>query len=258
MKILKYKKLKDNKYNISLDNGTDIKLYDDLIVKYNILCMKDLDSDKVDELIEENSRLESYYKALKYITIKMRTETEIRKYLGKTYDKKTIDETISKIKKEGYINEERYLKLYVDDRVNLSNVGPNKIVDELVKLGYKDGEVRDYLRQVDIDVWEDKLEKLVQKKVNSNHGYGINRLKDKITYEMVNNGYDKYMVLEVLDRVDIPKNDSLLEKEYNKFYNKLSKKYDGDKLLYQVKNKLIYKGFRIDEIDELIEKNRRF
>lgn len=255
MKILKYKKLKDNKYSIYLDDDTILKIYDDLIVKYNLLCKKDIDLNELEKINNENDSLAAYYKALKYITIKMRTEKEIKKYLSKDYDSKTINDTVLKIKNEGYINKELYLNCYIEDKVNLSNLGPQRIIKDLVGLGYTEDEVLASLSNYD-DIWDDKLVKLIEKKIKSNHGYGENKLKEKIIYDMVNLGYYRKDVEEVLEKIEMPTNYYLLEKEYKKFYLKLSKKYSDEMLEYQLRNKLIYKGFKIDDINNIIEKNR--
>jgi len=42
MKILKYKKYKTNSYKISLDNKEDIVLYDDTIIKHDLLRNKEI------------------------------------------------------------------------------------------------------------------------------------------------------------------------------------------------------------------------
>ena len=42
MKILKFSKLKSNKYNVTLENGDVLKLYDDVIVKYSLIRYKEI------------------------------------------------------------------------------------------------------------------------------------------------------------------------------------------------------------------------
>ena len=81
MKIGKYTKLKSNKYSVEID-GISVKLYDDVIVKYELLRRKEIDDNLFKEMTEYNDRLEAYYKALKYISKKLRTEKEIEKYLS--------------------------------------------------------------------------------------------------------------------------------------------------------------------------------
>ena len=78
MKIGKYTKLKDNRYSVKIDDIT-VKLYDDVIVKYELLRTKDIDEKLFKEITEYNDKLEAYYKSLKYITRKLRTEKEIYK-----------------------------------------------------------------------------------------------------------------------------------------------------------------------------------
>ena len=103
MKIGKYTKLKSNKYSVVIDDIT-VKLYDDVIVKYELLRLKEIDDKLFKEITEYNDRLEAYYKSLKYITKKLRTEKEIYKYLDKDYSKEIILETIDKLKRMGYLN----------------------------------------------------------------------------------------------------------------------------------------------------------
>lgn len=258
MKILKYKKCKDNKYSIEFDNDISIKLYDDVIVKYELLRIKNIDDDLFKEVTSYNDKLEAYYKSLKYITKKIRTEKEIVKYLEKDYDKKTIDETIERLKKDNYINNDLYLKSFIMDQVHLSNNGPLKIKDSLCKLGFREDEVNPYLDKIDEDVWINKIDKLILKKINANHQYGNNRLKEKIVYDIGNMGFYKSIIIDRLDRVEFKDTDVILEKEYNKVLNKLSKKYEGSCLDYQIKIKLMQKGFSSIEIDNLLQTKRTY
>ena len=138
MKIKSFKKEKNNKYKIIFESGEDIVLYDDVIVKYNLLVNKTFDTNKLTEIIKYNSNLDAYYLSLKYISKKMRTKLEIRKYLEKKdIDSKTIDETINKLVNNKAINEDLYIQAFCNDQINFSNIGPNKIVSKLKDLGSK-------------------------------------------------------------------------------------------------------------------------
>jgi len=82
MKITNYKKKKTNLYEVTLSNNEKLLLYDDVILKYELLLKKEINEKELDEIIEFNSYLESYNKALKFIITKLRTEKEIRTKLN--------------------------------------------------------------------------------------------------------------------------------------------------------------------------------
>lgn len=253
MKIGKYTKLKSNKYSVEID-GISVKLYDDVIVKYELLRRKEIDDNLFKEMTEYNDRLEAYYKALKYISKKLRTEKEIEKYLGEEYSRSVIRETIEKLKKDGYLDQQLYLKSYLADQVNLGNYGPNKIKKELIKLGLKEEDVVPKIEEISDDVWLAKIEKIVKKRISSNKTYGNNKLKEKLLYDLSNLGYYKWMIEEVIDKSEFSSNISLVEKEYNKIYNKLSKKYNGYELENKIIAKLLSKGFYYEEIKNVMSK----
>ena len=78
MNIKKYKKLKDNRYQITLDNLEQIILYDDIILKYNLLLTKKIkNEEQLEEIKKDNDSLECYYKAIHYLSYKMRCKKEI-------------------------------------------------------------------------------------------------------------------------------------------------------------------------------------
>ena len=89
MKIVKYQKKKSNVYEVTFSNNEKISLFDDVILKYNLLIKKEIKDDLLKEIIEYNSFIESYNVSLKYINTKLRTEKEITKKLDK-YSKEAI------------------------------------------------------------------------------------------------------------------------------------------------------------------------
>ena len=255
MKIGKYTKLKSNKYSVVIGDIT-VKLYDDVIVKYELLRLKEIDDKLFKEITEYNDRLEAYYKSLKYITKKLRTEKEIYKYLDKDYSKEIILETIDKLKRMGYLNKELYLKSYLSDQVHMSLNGPNKIKKDLVSLGYDEDEIKESIESIDNDIWLDKVQKIINKKIKSNRNLGSNKLKEKLVYDLSNMGYYKWMIEDIIHSTEFSSDSNILEKEYNKLYARLSRKFDGSSIDYQIRMKLLQKGFYSSEIDEFMQNKK--
>ena len=66
MEIVKFKKDRSNKYKIYLDNDDILLLYDDVIVKYNLLINKKMDDKELNKILEYNTFMDSYYKVIKF------------------------------------------------------------------------------------------------------------------------------------------------------------------------------------------------
>lgn len=255
MKIIKFSKLKDNRYNVTLEDNEVLKLYDDVIIKYDLVRTKVINDSELDELVKYNDSLEAYYSAVKYITRKLRCECEIKKYLSKKYDNEIVNYTVDKLRSDGYLNKEFYLKCYIDDKFILTNEGPNKIKKELNKIGFEEEDIDKYLNEIDDKDWLDKLNKIIVKRININHRYSNNKLKEKLLYDLSNEGYYKWMIEDIIKKQEFKSDDNLVKKEYEKLYRKLSRKYDGSNLNYQIKQRLYQKGFNSSEIDNVFFEN---
>lgn len=253
MKIIKFKKDKNNIYKIYFDDDVVISLYDDVIVKYNLLVNKEMDINKFNEIVQYNSFLDGYYKSIKYINKKMRTELEIRKYLIKLDIKeKDINDIIKLLYKDGYLNKGIYYKAFINDRYNLSSDGPLKVSKELVKLGYNENDFKEYLYSLN---WDEKISKLLNKKIKLNHKLSNNMFKIKLLNDLVKLGYQKSSVMIVLDNMIFSDDYKILEYELNKIKNKYSVKYSGNELEYKVINYLFKKGFNLSDVKRCYDEN---
>ncbi len=254
MKIISYKKLNANKYKITIENHEDIILYDDIILKYNLLLTKNISEKDFTKIVEENKNQESYYKSIKYLSNKNRCEKEIKDYLKRCgFNNESINNTIKRLKEKNYLNEDVYLKSFINDEIKINRSGPEKIKRKLQKLGFNNDMIDEYLKNVDDLVWQEILEKIILKKIKLNHNKGINKIKEKILFECLKDGFNKENIINILNTINIPNNHEYLEKETKKLYEKLSLKYTGYELEIKIKTKLINKGFTYDEVNEVLK-----
>lgn len=255
MKIKNYKKIKNNSYQISFtDKKEDIILYDDIILKYNLLIKKEIGKKELFELLKENETLTCYYKAIQYLTNKNRSKKEIRDYLKRNkFSKQDIENTITKLEEKNLINEEIYLQAFINDQIHLTNNGPKKIKKKLLDLEFQEERIDVLLMQVPKEVWHQKLEHNILKKINANKKDGSNKIKEKILYYFINEGYEKEEILSIIKNIEFPTNKQALEKEALKLYKKLEKKYQESELWYQIKGKLLNKGFLYKDVEEVLE-----
>ena len=252
MEIKSYKKCSNNRYEVSLSNGEKYKIYDDLILKYELLINKNINNKRLEELLDENKLYDAYYQAISYIAYKMRSKKEIKDYLKKkdysTYD---IADTIDKLVENGYINDEKYTKAFVFDSLNLSSKGPKKIKNELIKAGVSNIYIDKELDNIDYNIWEERIDKIISKKSKTNKD-SLLVFKKKLKEFLIKEGYDTEMINQKVSNINFNTDDIFL-KEANKVWNKLSIKEKDDVLKYKFKNKMYLKGFTQEQINKFLE-----
>ena len=252
MRINKFKKVSNGKYRIDFDNRS-LLLYEDVILKYNLLYKKEIDTDLLIEIDEENKKASSYDTAIRYINIRMRSIKEMREYLiKKKFDSSDINNTIDRLIYNGLLNDRNFAKSYVNDKINLTNNGIDKIKNDLKELGVNEEYISEALNNIDNNLLIDKLNKIISKEIKINSKLPINKAKNKIINRCINLGYKKEDIITILDNYDIVST-SNIKSDYDKLYNKYKNKYDEYKLKITLKNKLYQKGYSIEEINKIVE-----
>lgn len=245
MKINKFKKVGKSKYKIIFDN-TDITLYEDVILKYDLLIKSEVDIDLIDKIIKENEHYDAFYSALNYIEIKMRNKKEIISYLKKKeFNDEIINETINKLEKLNLLNSKSYIQAFVNDKINLSSDGPYKIKKSLLEFDFNEEDIDDYLNTIDENIWLEKLQKIANKKKSIMKSKSYYMFISKMKNDLYNLGYDKYMIENVLSNIEYDSN------ALSKDLEKASRKFKGDKT--KIINSLLRKGYSYEEINSSLK-----
>ena len=252
MKIKNIKKIK-NKYKIILDNDEVITTNDQVIINNNLLYDKKINKKELDKIKEETVYYENYNKVLKMINRKLRSEYEIRKTLSKNeVSTKDQNKIICALKEIGLLNDEIYAESYCNDKINLTLEGPYKIKKELEENQIDSIYIENALNNFTQNLIDEKIEKIINKKIKSNTKDTEHIFKQKLTLYLSNLGYSKEDINNHLENIKL--DNSKLEKEMEKIYNKLKTKYEGYTLKTKLKQKLYLKGFTSEEINDFIEK----
>ena len=253
MKILKIQKLKGDKYKLYIDDEILIT-YDNVVIDNNLLYKKEIDKILYLKILKDTEYYSIYSKCVKYILKRRRSEKEVREYLSKNnISIEKIEDIIIKLKKISLIDDIEYCKAYINDSIYLKKIGINKIKQNLLNENISIDIIEENLSLIDIDTLDKRLEKIIIKKINSNTKYSNSYLYQHILNEMIILGYPKEKIIEILDD-NLLDDYNILNKEYVKALNKLSKKYNGEELYRKIKLKLISKGFNIDKVNELLNK----
>lgn len=199
MKIVKYTRLASGKYKVLFDNKKELILYESVIIDTNLLYKKEITSEEYNNLVSLNNYQDIYNKVIKYIGIRLRSKKEITDYLKKMgLSTEVVDDILNKLITNKYIDDERFSQAYIKDKYNFSNNGPYKIINELTKLGIDKDMAYTYTFGI-ITNEEEKINKLINKYVKSDKKHDWYYLRNKIYNNLINLGYSKEIVINILN-----------------------------------------------------------
>ena len=248
MKIIKYRKGSKGLYKVELEDGRVLSLYEEVILKYELLLKREVYLEELEDIRKYNQEYEVYNVALDSIKSRFKSVYDIREFLiKKEYPLDMIDIAIEKLLKQGYLNDRSFAKSYINNQMITTTKGPNKIKKELLEHRVDGNIIDDELVVFEEDIQLEKIEKVANKLLKSNHSRGGVVLKRKIINDLIMLGYDNYLINRVIDIVDFSTNKDIVKKEYDKLYKRLGRKYSGAELEYKIKEKLYQKGLYYED-----------
>ena len=248
MKIVKYKKIINNRYKVILDNNIELTLYEDVILKYNLLICGNIEEKDLSKIKEDNLFYEIYYSALNSLKARSRSAYTLKlNLIKKEYDEDIVSKVIDKLIKQGYLNDRVFCISYINNQIITTNRGPYRIKKELIDNNISEDIINEEMSTFTDKLQKERIDKIIDKFIKSNHNKGGFILKNKIINNLINLGYDIDIINRVIDTKSFKVDKELFEKEYNKLYKKLSTKYSGSELEYKIKDKLYKKGLYYEE-----------
>ena len=248
MKIIKYKKGSKGLYKVELEDGRCLSLYEEVILKFNLLLKKEIIDSDFSDIEKYNLECDVYYVALNSLKSRFKSVYDTREFLlKKEYPLDLVEMAVDKLVSQGYLNDRSYAKGFINNKMVTSNMGPNKIKKELLEHRISLEIIDEELFVFDIDIQLEKINKVVDKLIRSNHTRGGVVLKKKITNDLIMLGYDVDLINRVLVDYDFSNDSDMVKKEYDKLYKRLSRKYSGKELEYKIKEKLYQKGLYYEE-----------
>ncbi len=248
MKILKYKKLSNGRYKLELDDGRELQLYEEVILKYELLLTGEITSVNINSINAYNNELDVYYTALKSLKSRFRSSYELKKLLLlKQYPSDYVEKAISKLEKQGYLNDRSFARSYINNQIITSSKGPNRIIRDLMDKGVDKKIIEEEICLIDEQLQLGRINKIIMQSLKSNRNKGGAVLKNKIITNLINSGYSYEVINKIIDNYDFFNNEDIAKREYDKLYKRLSKKYSGVELEYKIKEKLYQKGLKFEK-----------
>ena len=214
-----------------------------------------LSGEKVNEYIKKDKENELYIASVRKLTAKDRSEKEIKDFLKtkEGVNEDHIYNVIQRLKRQGYIDDERYLNENVL-RLKSALKGKKKIMYDLRQKGLKEDDISTVLSKYDDEY--DNAYALANKVINTNKKESLFKTKNSIINKLIQNGFEKEIIDEVLANLDysaieLNEEDNLrncLDSALLKYKNK----YKGYELKSKIYQYCAQKGYKSENISSLL------
>jgi regulatory protein len=155
-----------NRYSVFVDGKYSFSLSESALLDSKIHSGMGLDKTKLAELKSLSATDKAYSRALNYVTIRPRSEWELRTYFQrKTVDKDVAEEIIQKLRRTSLLNDLAFARSWVASRRLLKATSRRRLVQELHQKKIGDDIIEQVLAEDETDE-RATLRELVAKKRN--------------------------------------------------------------------------------------------
>ncbi|MCA2391033.1 recombination regulator RecX [Lactococcus sp. NH2-7C] len=262
-KIVAIKKLK-HLYLVDLSgfDGEDEKIYisEDTIVHFFLNIDKEIEQSDLEDIRAYDQFARGKALALYYISFKMRTSSEVRRYLREheIEDSEQIDEVINVLSENNLINDRDYAENYIEGKISMASTGPYQIKQKLMAKGIDASTISEALSNIYNEEKQIDIAYKLAEKLSRTHGHRLTlkQLNDKIIQNLMNKGFSysiSSIALESLElKVDEQNEDELLHNELEKIAKRYSKNYEGYERKQKITQALARKGFSYAAINSAL------
>jgi regulatory protein len=265
------KKNKD-RVNIYMDDEFAFACDAGLVYIHNITKGETIDKENLENIVNEDNYIKAKNSALHYLESSFKSAKQvIDKLTLKDFDVKTIDRVLVFLKEYDFIDDKRFVELFIKEKVRSS--GKNKIKFTLLKKGLPQELIEEGLNTITREQQSLVALKLGEKKINVlfKSEKDTRKLYKKTADYLVRNGFDFEIISEVLSSVIKNYNSEELcskvisedtyEENYLKLHELASKRYNilikSDppkiKLYKKLGDYLLRRGYKWAEIKKVLK-----
>jgi len=259
----------DNEYAFACDV--------ELVYIHNITKGRTMEKESLEDIVNEDNYIKGKNVALHFLERSFKSAKQVvDKLTIKEFDIRTIDRVMEFLKQYDFINDKRFVELFIKEKIN--STGKNKIKYTLLKKFLPKELIKEGLDTITSEQQFQAALKLGENKIItlSKSEKDVIKLYKKLADYLARSGYEYEIIKEVLskitnnDKVDDTQGNSSFEKElqsediaeevYDKIYEIASKRYNiliksesqKIKLYKKLGDYLLRRGFQWDQIKKVL------
>lgn len=137
---------------------------------------------------------------LRLLNARQKTEKEITdKLKDKNYPDDIIYYVLSYLKSYGYLDDKKYVELYLKEKININRFGRMKLKNKLIQKGISSELIEEGLEGIDEVMMIENAVYLANKKINSLSGQESMVIRQKVYRHLASKGYSYATIAKALN-----------------------------------------------------------
>lgn len=163
---------------------------------------KEISKKEIDKILEKDQQVKALEKSFRLLGLRPRSKKElIKKLKEKGFTEKIIQKTLKKLKKLGYLDDEKFARAWLETR-KLSGRGKFIIQRELKQKGVNKEIIKNILEEYKREEELEKAWALVKKKIKVYKDLNLYTQKQKLTRFLSSRGFGWEIINEVLKEIN--------------------------------------------------------
>jgi regulatory protein len=204
MKITRLKRGVRNAQKIAIyvDSKYTFSVLESILVDENLYIDKEITEVDLDRIRELSEALEIKVKLINLISRRPRSEKEITQYIAKQRLTDNSEKIIELLKEDGYIDDTKFAKWWIDQRVTFGNKSSNEIRNELRDKGISSDIIENAIEETNMSENEvSSIKLLAGKKQNllQHKNLTTEQMNEKIVQFLLRKGFRWEIIQKALE-----------------------------------------------------------
>lgn len=199
---IEYQKRNKERFNIYIDEVYGFSVDINILIKYSLKKNMELSDDLIDEILKAEENISVYNYGISLLSRALKSEYELRlKMKDKGFDSSLIDNAISRLKDQKYIDDERYCDLFINDKINISKDGRRKIQQALYYKGIDKKIIEEKICNISLEGEEERAFILGKKKLSSIKEEDTRKKTAKLSNYLLGKGFEYETINRTVKRL---------------------------------------------------------
>ncbi|KAF1305411.1 recombination regulator RecX [Candidatus Enterococcus willemsii] len=252
LKVTSISKDKSNFYKVRFDDKRELRISEDLLVRYRLLKGTEITEQVFEEIKKSAGYDIGLQLAMNYISYQLRTEQEMRIYLkDKEINREDTQKIIQRLQELQLVDDVVYGQSFVRTQMRLSDKGPQAISQQLRKKGLKNDVIEEVMYLYTPEDQFDIAFKTATKSLQMFHGKSHRETLQKLRIKLMQKGFSSDIISLVMAELPDEKDEEAEWDAIQKEGAKLLRRHPNDQ--QKLKQKLYQKGFEFDLIQRFID-----